>query len=153
MTHRSARLQLVIALAFGLAGGLAGCAPTIESHGDLPLPDRLAQIEPGRTKTDVLTLLGTPSTTFDLGTERWYYVSNQTKEYAIYPIEEVERLVVAIEFDKSGKVSAVRKLGLADGQEVAMVSRTTPTTGQGLSLLGQLIGNVGRFDTGSSEGK
>ena len=149
MKHRAARLKIVIALAIGLAG----CSPTIESHGDLPLPDRLAQIDTGRTKSDVLALLGTPSTTFDLGNERWYYVSNQTQEYAIYPIEEVERLVVVIEFDKSGKVSAVRKLGLADGQEVAMVSRTTPTTGQGLSLLGQLIGNVGRFDTGSSGNK
>lgn len=149
MNHRAARFTILIALAIGLAG----CSPTIESHGDLPLPDRLAQIETGRTKSDVLALLGTPSTTFDLGNERWYYVSNQTQEYAIYPIEEVERLVVVIEFDKGGKVSAVRKLGLADGQEVAMISRTTPTTGQGLSLLGQLIGNVGRFDTGSGANK
>ena len=101
----------------------------------------------------MLSLLGTPSTTFEIGTERWYYISNQTEEVAIYPIEEIERLVVVIEFDKGGKVSQVRKLGLADGQEVAMVSRTTPTTGQGLSLLGQLIGNVGRFDTGSAGSK
>jgi outer membrane protein assembly factor BamE (lipoprotein component of BamABCDE complex) len=149
MTRCTFRLRFVIALALGLGG----CAPTIESHGDLPLPDRLSQIQPGRTKSDVLSLLGTPSTTFEIGTERWYYISNQTEEVAIYPIEEIERLVVVIEFDKGGKVSQVRKLGLADGQEVAMVSRTTPTTGQGLSLLGQLIGNVGRFDTGSAGSK
>ena len=149
MTQRAVRFKIAAALALGLTG----CSPTIESHGDLPLPERLSQIEAGRTKSDVLSLLGTPSTTFDLGTERWYYVSNQTESYAIYPIQEVERLVVVIEFDKDGKVKLVRKLGLADGQEVAMVTRTTPTTGQGLSLLGQLVGNVGRFDTGAKEGR
>jgi outer membrane protein assembly factor BamE (lipoprotein component of BamABCDE complex) len=136
-----------------MAVGLAACSPTIESHGDLPLPERLAQIEPGRTKSDVLTLLGTPSTTFDIGAQRWYYISNQTEEYMYHPITEIERLVIVIDFDKEGKVSSVRKLGLKDGQEIAMESRTTPTTGQGLSLLGQLIGNVGRFDTGPESGK
>jgi outer membrane protein assembly factor BamE (lipoprotein component of BamABCDE complex) len=142
-------IRLKLAMSLMVAFNLAACSPTIEPHGDLPLPERLGQIEPGRTKSDVLTLLGTPSTTFDLGVERWYYISNQTKEYMYHPITEVERLVVVIEFDKEGKVSSVRRLGLKDGQDIAMESRTTPTTGQGLSLLGQLIGNVGRFDTGS----
>ena len=78
--------------------------------------------------------------------ERWYYVSNQTQEYTWHEIQEVERLVVVIEFDKSGKITSVKKLNLADGKEVAMVERTTPTSGQGLSLLGQLLGNIGRFE-------
>ena len=149
MIQRPSRLAVLIALALSVAA----CAPTIESHGDLPLPERLAQIEPGRTKSDVLALLGTPSTTFNLDVERWYYVSNQSEEYMYHEIHEIQRLVVVIEFDKGGKVSSMKKLGLADGQDVAMVSRTTPTTGLGLSLFGQLVGNIGRFDTGSSGSK
>ena len=127
-------------------GGLAACSPQIEPHGDLPQADRLSQIDVGRTKSDVLALLGTPSTTFTMDTERWYYISNQTQEYAWHKIEEVERLVIVIEFDKSGKITTIKKLNLADGKEVAMVDRTTPTSGQGLSILGQLVGNIGRFE-------
>jgi outer membrane protein assembly factor BamE (lipoprotein component of BamABCDE complex) len=132
--------------ALALVAGFAACSPQIEPHGDLPQADRVAQIEPGRTKSDVLALLGTPSTTFNMDTERWYYVSNQTQEYTWHAIQEIERLVIVIEFDKSGKITSVKKLNLADGKEVAMVERTTPTSGQGLSLLGQLVGNIGRFE-------
>jgi outer membrane protein assembly factor BamE (lipoprotein component of BamABCDE complex) len=146
MMQHPSRFAIVVALVLSAAA----CAPSIESHGDLPLPERLAQIQPGRTKSDVLTLLGTPSTTFNLDTERWYYVSNQSEEYMYHEVREVQRLVIVIEFDKTGKVNSIKKLGLADGQDVAMVSRTTPTSGANLSLFGQLIGNVGRFDTGAS---
>ncbi len=98
----------------------------------------------------MLALLGTPSTTFTLDTERWYYISNQTKNYAWHPIEEVARLVIIIEFDKAGTVISLKKLELKDGQDIAMVERTTPTSGANLSLLGQLVGNIGRFDTSTA---
>lgn len=146
----SRAIRLVAAAA--LSAALGACSPQIEPHGDLPQPDHMAQIEVGRTKSDVLALLGTPSTVFTLDTERWYYISNQTQEYAWHKIEEVERLVLVIEFDKSGKIISVRKLNLADGKEITMVDRTTPTTGVSLSILGQLIGNIGRFE-GQSESK
>jgi outer membrane protein assembly factor BamE (lipoprotein component of BamABCDE complex) len=132
--------------ALALIAALAACSPQIEPHGDLPQPDRLSQIDVGRTKSDVIALLGTPSTTFNMDGERWYYISNQTQEYTWHKVEEVERLVIVIEFDKTDKITSVKKLNLADGKDVAMVDRTTPTSGQGLSLFGQLIGNVGRFE-------
>lgn len=149
MTTGLSRITLIALLAIALAS----CERNIESHGDLPMPDRLAQVEPGRTKSDVLALLGTPSSTFAIGTERWYYVSNQTEAFAIFPIEELERLVIVIDFDKSGKVTQIRKLGLKDGKEIDMASRVTPTTGQNMSILGQMIGNIGRFDSGDSTSK
>lgn len=150
MINRSSRPVLAAALAAGLMGGLAACSPTIEPHGDLPQADHLAQIEPGRTRSDVLALLGTPSTTFNLDAERWYYISNQTKEYTWHPITEVSRLVIVIDFDKSGTVTSVKKLTLEDGQDIAMIDRKTPTSGNGLSLIGQLVGNIGRFDTSTA---
>lgn len=149
MTTGLSRITLIALLAMALAS----CERNIESHGDLPMPDRLAQVEPGRTKSDVLALLGTPSSTFSIGTERWYYVSNQTESFAIFPIEELERLVIVIDFDKSGKVTQIQKLGLKDGKEIDMASRVTPTAGQNMSILGQMIGNIGRFDNSDSTSK
>jgi outer membrane protein assembly factor BamE (lipoprotein component of BamABCDE complex) len=150
MTDRSSRLVLIAALMAGLVGVLPACSPNIESHGDLPQADHLAQIEPGRTRSDVLALLGTPSTTFSLDADRWYYISNQTKEYTWHQITEVSRQVIIIDFDKSGTVTAVKKLNLDNGETIAMVDRVTPTQGNGLSLLGQLVGNIGRFDTSTA---
>ena len=144
------RTVFKIGIAAALLMALAACARNIEPHGDLPLPERLSQVAPGRTKSDVLALLGTPSTTFNLGTERWYYISNQTEAYAIFPIEEVERQVIVVDFDKAGTVTKVSKLSLADGKDVSMVGRETPTSGQGVSVITQLIGNIGRFSTDSS---
>ena len=149
MVRGGVRFGLVAAVLLGLAA----CTPTIESHGDLPLPERLAQVQVGRSKSDVLTLLGTPSTTFNMDTDRWYYISNKTEEVTYHHVEEVERLVIVVEFGKDGKVASIKKLGLKDGEDVAMVDRVTPTTGVGMSLIGQLIGNVGRFDSGPESSK
>lgn len=140
----SCRRPLSIAL---ILGTVAGCGPTIESHGNSPQPERLAQVTPGRTKSDVLALLGTPSTTTVLGGESWFYISTKIQNYAVFPTEEVDRQVIEIDFDSSGTVSRIKKLGLSDGRDVAMVSRTTPTPGQEMNLLQQLLGNIGRFST------
>jgi len=56
-----------------------------------------------------------------------------------------QRSVTEITFDKAdGKVAAVRTLGLEDGRQVAMERRETPTRGRQLTILEQLLGNVGR---------
>ena len=49
-----------------------------------------------------------------------------------------------ITFDDAGNVAGVRTLGLEDGQEVAMNRNETPTRGRELTIIEQLLGNVGR---------
>jgi outer membrane protein assembly factor BamE (lipoprotein component of BamABCDE complex) len=55
-----------------------------------------------------------------------------------------QRTVTEITFNDAGLVSEVRTLGLEDGQRVAMNDRETPTRGRQLTILEQLLGNVGR---------
>ena len=52
-------------------------------------------------------------------------------------------LVVA--FDGNGRVSGTRTYTLADARDVDPVDRVTPTEGRELTLLQQLLGNIGRF--------
>jgi outer membrane protein assembly factor BamE (lipoprotein component of BamABCDE complex) len=126
--------------------GLAACSDTIDPRGNAPMPDALAQIQPGRvTRSDVVALIGTPATASLFGDDHWYYISSHFQTIAFYAPEELDRQVIVIDFDKAGTVTAVRKLGLEDGKDVAMVARTTPAPGKELSLLEQLIGNVGKF--------
>jgi outer membrane protein assembly factor BamE (lipoprotein component of BamABCDE complex) len=129
-----------------VAASLTGCSDNIDPRGNAPMPDALAQIVPGRvTRSDVVALIGTPATASLFGDDHWYYISSHFQTIAFYAPEELDRQVIVIDFDKAGTVTAVRKLGLEDGKEVAMVPRATPAPGKELSLLEQLIGNVGKF--------
>ncbi|WP_082572133.1 outer membrane protein assembly factor BamE [Brevundimonas sp. Root1423] len=97
------------------------------------------------TKQTVLTKLGTPSTTSTFERDNvWYYISQVTEKYTYNQAHVTQRSVTEITFNDSGQVSAVNNLGLEDGRVVAMNGRETPTRGRQLTILEQLLGNVGR---------
>ena len=144
--HRLARrVNPMIALA--LAGLLLSCAPRIDNHGNEVDLDNLVELEPGKTrKTRVSALLGAPSTVSDYGQDTWIYIGGKTKTVAFFRPEIVNRRVVYITFGADGVVNSIGKLSEADGKKIEFVSRQTPTAGQRITLLQQLIGNVGRFN-------
>jgi len=142
-----------LSLAGLVVAGMAACGDNIDPRGNAPLPDRLAQIQPGRvTRSDVVALIGTPATASLFGDDHWYYISSHFQTTTFHAPEELDRQIIAIDFDKAGNVIAVRRLGLQDGKDVAMIPRETPAPGKELSLLEQLIGSVGKF-SGSDKDK
>jgi outer membrane protein assembly factor BamE (lipoprotein component of BamABCDE complex) len=137
---------IVMAIA---ALGAAGCTKDIDARGNQPTTLALSRLAPGeQTRQDVRNILGSPATISVFDNETWYYISSQTTQYAFYPVEELERTVYAVRFDQRGILSEVAKLDQRDGREVTIVSRETPTKGRELSLIEQLIGNLGRFSAG-----
>jgi hypothetical protein len=50
-----------------------------------------------------------------------------------------------VRFDEKGRVAGVARLGLDEAREVEIVERTTPTASNEMSVLQQLLGNIGRF--------
>ena len=62
----------------------------------------------------------------------------------------VERKVVVFHFDESSVLRKIDQVDLAAGQDIDIVSRTTPTAGKDLSFLEQMLGNVGRFSGAKS---
>lgn len=135
---------LLTCIALGLT---AGCASRTSVHGD-PLDEhRLSSIVVGtHTRDDVAAALGSPSSSSPFTDDTWYYVSARMEGFAFLPDEEVERQVVVVRFDPRGVVSGIDTLTLVDGRRVAMVSRETPTFGEDLTVLQQLLGNFGRFE-------
>ena len=132
--------------ATALAVLLSACAPDLVQRGNLPDPELLSRIQPGsQTRNQVADLLGSPSSIATFGDEVWYYISSQTQTIAFYEPEVLEQKVVAIAFDGDGRVKTVRTYGLEDAQEIEPVSRITPTGGREITVLEQLIGNLGRF--------
>ncbi|MGZ9113486.1 MAG: outer membrane protein assembly factor BamE [Brevundimonas sp.] len=124
----------------------AACAPVIGQNGFQTIDAKPADIVAGTdTKQTVLTKLGTPSTTSTFERDSiWYYISQVTEKYTYNRPHVTQRSVTEITFNDAGQVSAVNNLGLEDGQVVAMNGRETPTRGRQLTILEQLLGNVGR---------
>lgn len=124
----------------------AACAPVIGQNGFQAIDAKPADIVAGTdTKQTVLTKLGTPSTTSTFEHDNvWYYISQVTEKYTYNRAQVTQRSVTEITFDDAGQVSAVNNLGLEDGRVVAMNGRETPTRGRQLTILEQLLGNVGR---------
>lgn len=142
-----------LAFALSLALFAGACTPSVDLRGNLPSPDSLAQIKPGKTTRDeVQQLLGTPSSTATFGDESWQYISARTETTAFFKPEVKDRKVVSIAFDRSGVVKEVQQRGLEDGIAVKSVDRETPTAGKELSILEQLVGNVGKFSKDAKGG-
>ncbi|KRA29089.1 outer membrane protein assembly factor BamE [Brevundimonas sp. Root608] len=139
------RSKLVIA-ALSVAALTAACAPVVGQNGFQAIDARPTDIVAGTdTKQTVLTKLGTPSTTSTFERDSiWYYISQVTEKYTYNRPHVTQRSVTEITFNDAGQVSAVNNLGLEDGQVVAMNGRETPTRGRQLTILEQLLGNVGR---------
>ena len=129
-----------------LALGASGCATKLANRGNHVEPAKLAEIAPGKqTREEVSELLGSPSSVTTFGDDTWYYISNRTETFAFFKPEVLERHVIKIKFGSDGKVNKIDTLELDDGREVDLVKRTTPTHGTEMTVLEQVVGNLGRF--------
>ncbi len=137
------KLFLVVISAAALT---AACAPVVGQNGFQAIDTKPADIVAGTdTKQTVLARLGSPSTTSTFESDNvWYYISQVTEKYTYNRAEVTQRNVTEITFNDAGQVAEVRTLGLEDGQQHAMNGRETPTRGRQLTILEQLLGNVGR---------
>lgn len=139
------RIQTVSAVA-AAALLAAACAPIVGSHGYQAIDTAPADVVVGTdTRDTVRQKLGTPSATsvFE-GDNVWYYISQTTEKYTFNVPQVSQRSVTEIVFADDGKVTGVRSLGLEDGRDIAMNRNETPTRGRELTILEQLLGNVGR---------
>jgi outer membrane protein assembly factor BamE (lipoprotein component of BamABCDE complex) len=141
------RLRLLAGAA--AAAAIAGCAPTVDQRGNLPDADNVLAIQPGTsTKDEVAQLLGTPSAIATFNDRTWYYISKRTETVAFFNPDVIDQQVLVVRFDEVDVVQQVAMLGMDDANEVDMVSRETPTFGTRLTVVQQLLGNIGRFTRG-----
>src|SRR5262252_10615282 len=131
------------------ATAVVSCAPAVEQRGNLPNPDKLAEIRAGSTtKDEVAKILGTPSSVSVFNNDKsWYYISRRTAQTAFFEPDVLDQQVYIVNFDDQGVVKAVDHKVLKDGHEITPVARATPAPGRELSFLEQLIGNLGKFNS------
>ncbi len=147
----SRTVSLAVLLALAAAGSLGACSPTVDQRGNLPGPDRIAQIHPGSTTRDqVAKILGTPSSTGVFDDKQWYYISRKTKQVAFLDPDVLDQQVYIVNFDDKGVVRQVDHRDLKDGRDITPAPGATPAPGRELTFLEQVLGNVGRFNKGGS---
>jgi outer membrane protein assembly factor BamE (lipoprotein component of BamABCDE complex) len=136
-----------LAAALVIGAALAGCSglglSQTRTQGYELSDDALVQVRPGQSKELVTMVLGSPATTNTWGDEEaWYYIETKVRktEFGLTMVQE--RTVLAVYFDKKGKVTDRAVYGKEDGRVVAIESRRTPSFGQDRTFLQSLIDSI-----------
>lgn len=143
---------LVVAVLASCAPLVMGCESRVAQRGNLPDAARVAELKPGNIGRDeILEILGSPSSVNTFGSDQtWYYISERTETFAFFEPKVMERQVLIVKFDKSANLKSLEILDAKAGRRLAHVERVTPTFGQELTVIGQILGNFRRF-TGAND--
>ena len=124
-----------------------GCAQPVELHGNRINTKSLKEIIPGTsTEKDVLKILGTPVIKQEYGTQNWIYIRSKSQKTVFSGKKFLERVVVRISFNQKGIANSVEMIPNDPHLSIDFAKRKTPTAGQEITILQQLIGNFGRFE-------
>lgn len=157
------RKTALVLLASAAVVATGACTPMTTYSGFQVVEANPKDVKIGEdTKTTVITKLGSPTATSlteskaaEAGKEirvatvydsnLWFYMSQVTDRVAFYKPRVAKRDVVAVSFDPgSDAVLSVNTYTLEDGKVVAFNGRETPTRGREITILEQLLGNVGQ---------
>ena len=128
-------------LALPLASLMAACQPDINHRGYYAKPGAINQVSDGMSKTEVESILGSPSTTASINFEgdSYYYITSITQGRGFLKPVETDREIIAVRFNKQDQVSGIAQYGLQDGRVININTRKTPIVGSEFSLLVELL--------------
>ncbi len=138
-------LRLSAAAIVALAANSA-CSPVQTYNGfrsdrnNVEIPDPQVGVD---TRSTIQQRFGSPSTTAIFDQTAWYYVSSVQERVAFYTPRITDRNVMVVRFD-GDTVAAVEKFGVERGRIVSYSDEVTPTRGRELSVIEQLLGNIGQ---------
>jgi outer membrane protein assembly factor BamE (lipoprotein component of BamABCDE complex) len=125
---------------------LAACSPVKAKRGNMIENHQMEAIKAGEsTRSDVLRVMGSPTTVSTFNQNVWYYIGQDTEKRGILDPEVVEERIVAVVFNGEGIVDTIQDI--ENGREDIPIARNkTPTHGNDLTFTQQLLGNLGRFN-------
>ena len=132
---------------FVFASLLVSCTQPIEIHGNRISLKAFDIIKPGKTtEQQVLEQLGKPIITQDYGPKSWIYVESKSQDTVLSGKKFLDRTIVKISFSKKGIATSIDVIPYDKEYYPKLATRKTPTAGQEITVLQQLIGNFGRFE-------
>ena len=124
---------------------IGACSPTTAQRGNMVQDFQLVAVQPGvSTRSDVLRNMGSPTTKAPFNENVWYYIGQTTEKHGILDPEVVDERVVVIVFDDN---DTIVQAGELDRERIDLpIDRDkTPTYGNEMTALQQLLGNLGKF--------
>ena len=126
---------------------ISGCSTDYfnQTEGNMPSSKDIAAIHRGMKQDEVRKIMGSPSVISSLDHRSWIYMNSTMKRLAFFKPEELERNVVAIEFDLDGKVERVVQLTKENGRNIVISSDATPVEGTEEGFMLKYFGGVGQY--------
>ncbi|NQZ13289.1 MAG: outer membrane protein assembly factor BamE [Alphaproteobacteria bacterium] len=135
-----------LCLASVAALSIAACTPTQANRGNIVEDFRMNEIVEGvSTRTNVLKSLGSPTTKAPFDDNIWYYIGQKTEKTGVFDPKVVEEKIVVVAFNEEGIVDVIEEVD-AERMDIPRVRRKTETGGNEVTVMEQLLGNVGRFN-------
>ena len=115
----------------------------IQTEGNMPTKDDIMQVKRGMPQSEVRKIMGSPSVISSLDHRTWIYMNSTMERMAFFEPEELDRNVVAIEFNHDGKVEKVVQLTKENGRNIAISKDETPVMGSEETFMEKYFGGVG----------
>ncbi|MCK5375017.1 MAG: outer membrane protein assembly factor BamE [Alphaproteobacteria bacterium] len=133
------------------AGTLLGsCSPVVSQHGNMVKEYQVENVKEGEsTRSDVLRILGSPTTQSTFNPNVWYYIGQETEKYGILDQNITNERILVVNFNDEGVVETIAPFD-SSRQDIPYERSKTPTHGNQLTLMQQLLGNLGRFNAADS---
>lgn len=125
---------------------VSACAPTKTVRGNMVEDHVLATVQPGvDNAADVMRKLGSPTARDPFNPSVWYYIGQNTEKRGILDPQVTEERVLIARFNAEGKLESLSE---REGDRIPIpVSRDkTPTSGNEVTFMQQLLGNLGKFN-------
>ena len=97
------------------------------------------------TKKETMDYIGSPSSASVVGSDTWYYISSTLSTAAFSSPKRIDQQVLAITFNDDGVIDKIEKFSGDEKEKLKFNKEKTPSHGTNLSVIQQLLGNVGRF--------
>ncbi|MBI1301596.1 MAG: outer membrane protein assembly factor BamE [Alphaproteobacteria bacterium] len=125
---------------------LCACAPVVAQRGNLLEDHQLQNVTAGQsTRSDVLRFFGSPTAQSTFNNDVWYYMGQTTEKRGILDETVEEERVIVVEFDQDGLVKSITEQD-SERLDIPYARAQTPTHGNDLTFMQQLLGNLGRFN-------
>ena len=138
-------MRLIRTACLALLGlSLAACQPTLETSGTFLSEAETQAVRVGMDVAELQALVGPPSYTSALDPDLIAYIGTRFEVRLLRDPKPVERRILALDIS-GGRVQSLVQFDLQDGRQIFPDSNRTPTNGRTISLVEELLGNIGRF--------
>ena len=125
---------------------LGACDNITDLRGFAPTPGSVEKLEAGtQSREDVVRLIGSPSAVATFNPNVWYFISQRQETWAFLKPSITKQDVMQVTFNDAGRITDIKTYDLNDARSIDMVARVTPTAGKELTVLEQILGNIGKF--------